>query len=95
MSTDSAPDAGDCQPGRIAAHKELGRCLRSVGSVEAVDFLLPSESASGRPETEVVAAANRRGTLPNSVALKIVASGLAVATVRPANNPDFVRVVVR
>jgi hypothetical protein len=84
-----------CLADRVAAHKELERCVESIPSVEAVDYLAPEESASGRPETEIVVRATPTGTAPNSLLCKICQSSLGLETVRPANNPDYKHVVVR
>jgi hypothetical protein len=84
-----------CRADRVAAHKELARCIRSIPRVEAVDYLPPSESPSGRPETEIVARATSTGTAPNSLVSKTVASSLGIARCLEGNHPDYVRVVVR
>jgi len=84
-----------CTAQRAADHRELGRCLEDLPSVQAVDHLGPALSPSGRPETEVLVGRTLRGTVPNAVAMKIVQSGLGVASVDPSNHPDYLRVVVR
>ena len=84
-----------CLPDRVATHRELGRCLEDLPSVQSVDHLGPALSPSGRPETEVLVGRTPRGTVPNAVAMKIVQSGLGIADVDPSNHPDYLRVVVR
>jgi hypothetical protein len=84
-----------CYAQRAADHRELGRCLEHVPSVRAVDHLGPELSPSGRRETEVIVQRTPRGTVPNAVSLKIVQSGLGIASVDPSNHPDYLRVVVR
>jgi hypothetical protein len=88
-------DAPRCTPERVATHKRLTRTLRQMHCVEAVDFLSPSETRSGHAETEVVAEANTYDSLPNYVALKIVASGLSIHESQPWQNPDYQRAIVR
>jgi len=84
-----------CLSDRVATHKELGRVLETVPSVEAVDYLPPEQSPSGRPETEVTVRATVTGTVPNAVTCKLCQSALGIAAVDPANHPDYLRVVVR
>jgi hypothetical protein len=87
--------AAACKPERVATHKRLARCLRTVPSVEAVDYLSPSETPSDEAETEIVVEATRHGTVPNSVALKIVASGLGIFDTQPWQTPGYQRLIVR
>jgi len=84
-----------CTAERAADHRELGRCLEGLPSVQSVDHLGPALSPSGRPETQVLVGRTPRGTVPNAVAMKIVQSGLGIASIDPANHPDYLRVVVR
>lgn len=84
-----------CLARRRVAHDELARVLETIPSVEAADHLQPEMSPSGRHETEVLVLATPRGTVPKSVQARIVDSTLGIANVDPANNPDYLRVVVR
>jgi hypothetical protein len=84
-----------CTSMRVAAHKELGRCIDSIPRVESVDYLDPATSPSGRPETEIVVRKTATGTVPNSLLCKISFSTLGIAEIVPANNADYKRVVVR
>ena len=84
-----------CVAARAAAHRELGRCLEDVPSVHTIDHLGPELSPSGRPETEVIVQRTPRGTVPNAATMKIVQSGLGIASIDPSNHPDYLRVVVR
>lgn len=84
-----------CVARRRVAHDELARVLETIPRVEAADHLQPATSPSGRRETEVIVGRTARGTVPNAVAMKIVQSGLGIASVDPSNHPDYLRVVVR
>ena len=84
-----------CLADTAAAHRELARVLETVPSVEAADHLQPATSPNGRHETEIVVLATGRGTVPKSVQARIVDSTLGIADIEPANNPDYLRVVVR
>jgi hypothetical protein len=96
MSADAFElEADRCLPSRVAAHKELGRTLRRLECVEAVDYIGPEETPSGYPETEIVAEATRLDTLPNVVQLKILASGLGTHDAGVWQNPDYQHAIVR
>jgi len=88
-------EAPSCTPERIATHKQLARCLRTVPSVEAVDYIPSAETPSGEAETEIVVEATRHETVPNSVVLKILASGLGIFDTQPWQTPEYQRVIVR
>lgn len=84
-----------CLADAVAMHRELGRCIESQPAVASVDYIPPGESPSGRPETEIVVRESARGTVPNSVAMKVVESSIGIAAVQPGNNPRYRRVIVR
>lgn len=84
-----------CTPMRVASHKELARNAESVPRVESADYLSPADSASGRPETEIVVRETPTETVPNSLLCKICFSTLGIAWIREGNNPDYKRVLVR
>jgi hypothetical protein len=83
------------RPVVAGAHHELARVLEAAPPVESIDHLDPRLSPSGRPETELVCHRTPRGTVPNTVAVKIAQSGLGIASLESSNHPDYLRVVVR
>jgi hypothetical protein len=84
-----------CPAGRVAANKQLARDIETLPSVEAVDFLVPEASPSGRPETEIVVRAASAGTLPSAVVGAICESACGIVRAVDGNASGYKRVVVR
>lgn len=87
--------APKCVSERVRTHKRLVRCLETVPSVRSAAFVPAEDASAGQPETVVTVVANCRATIPNSVLLKVLASGLAIGPVDTDTGPRLARVVVR